>query len=200
MDEYLAANSQDGTKLADFTVATKLKGYSELSTTQVYSECADHLYAGVETTGDTLCFLMWHISQLENLPIQRKLQAELQSAFKNNLSDSEIHKLPYLNAVIEEGLRLFTAAANYLPRCSPPTGATIDGYFIPKGVLVSAQPYTVHRSGHHFAAPDTFDPERWLPKQDERNPPSSSQAPTFLAFGYGSRSCIGKKYVLRYSF
>jgi cytochrome P450 len=42
--------------------------------------------------------------------------------------------LPYLNAVIEEGLRLYPPFVGTLTRVSPPGGEMVDGYFVPEGV------------------------------------------------------------------
>ncbi len=195
-------NVRRSTKLADFTVATKLKEYSELSELDIYSECADHLFAGVETTGDTLCFLMWHISQPSNLCIQKKLQLELRPAFLSTASDLDVHQLPYLSAVVDEGLRLFTAAANYLPRVAPREGHLVNGYFIPGGTTLSCQPYTVHRSEETYPEPWIFRPERWLIPIEMKSSGdtgrnqryiSADHMTGFLAFGKGARSCIGKK-------
>lgn len=180
-----------------------------MSENQIYAECADHLFAGVETTGDTLCFLIWQLSQPSQRDIQLRLQQELREAVSAGIDDSHIHQLPYLNAVVDEGLRLFTAAASYLPRETPESGATIDGYTIPPGCIVSCQPYTIHRSEATFPKAEEFLPDRWLapnpvlgrgvPNMDDfvANMPHkyvpADQRIEFLAFGSGPRSCIGKQ-------
>lgn len=196
IQEYIASNTLQNADIATFTVASKLH-QSNISPLQVYAECADHLFAGVETTGDTLCFLLWQLSQPESKDIQLRLQHELYGVTHT----SQLDRLPYLNAVIDEGLRLYTAAANYLSRIAPPSGAVIDGYAIPGKTLVSVQPYTVHRSDEYPHA-EEFDPSRWLP--DDQEPQAQhdtkpdlrpSDRALFMPFGIGSRTCIGKKYV-----
>jgi cytochrome P450 len=52
---------------------------SALRDTQIASECMDHLVAGVDTTGDTLCFTMWSLSRPEYAGVQEKLFEELKS-------------------------------------------------------------------------------------------------------------------------
>lgn len=48
-------------------------------------------------------------------------------------SDAQLEKLPYLNCVIDEALRLYGAAPGSLPRSAPKGGFTLpSGYFIPE--------------------------------------------------------------------
>jgi cytochrome P450 len=141
--------------------------------------------AGIDTTGDGLCFLMWELSRPQNLRIQDRLYEELQSAPSNTPLD----KLPYLDAVIKEGLRCFPPIPMSFPRYVPAGGRTIDGYFLPQDTIVSCQPYTVHRLHEDiFPDPDRFYPERWLEEKGatERNR-------LFFAFGTGGRGCTGRK-------
>jgi cytochrome P450 len=50
--------------LEEFTLLHRLRGkLDEQSTVQdIAAECLDHLVAGIDTTGDVLCFLMWELS------------------------------------------------------------------------------------------------------------------------------------------
>ncbi|KAJ5746641.1 Cytochrome P450 [Penicillium odoratum] len=73
---------------------------SNLQPMQMAAECKDHMAAGVDTTGDGLCFLMWELSQPQNLPFQQKLHEELLST-----PDAPLDSLIYLDAVIKEALR-----------------------------------------------------------------------------------------------
>lgn len=88
--------------------------------------------AGSDTTATALTtityFLAKHPQQLE------RLQQEVRGAFSSadEMNDSKLQSLPYLAAVIEEGLRMFPPTAFGLPRISP--GATVDGHFVPAGV------------------------------------------------------------------
>ena len=67
--------------------------------------------------------------------------------------DTDLEKLPLLNAVIEETLRLYGAAPAGLPRAVPPGGVTIDEQFIPAGTTVTTQAYTFHRDPALFPRP-----------------------------------------------
>lgn len=66
---------------------------------------------------------------------KRRLTKEIRGNFGSPYeitADSLRTSCPYLNAVIQEDLRLHTPAAFGLPRFSP--GATVDGHFVPAGV------------------------------------------------------------------
>jgi cytochrome P450 len=65
------------------------------------------------------------------------LKKELRARFKS-LSEIDItstSQLPYLQAVIKEGMRIFPANSQGLPRKSP--GTVVDGHFVPEGVSIS---------------------------------------------------------------
>ncbi|KAK4179244.1 cytochrome P450 [Triangularia setosa] len=166
---------------------------SSLDQTDKAAECLDHMAAGIDTTGDALCFLIWELSQPSSLPCQRRLQQELRSS----TPDTPIEKLAYLDAVIMEGLRMFPAIPMSLPRYVPAGGRTIGGYKIPGGTIVSGQAYSVQRLGPEhggvFEEPERFRPERWLEGDEEKD---RERRRSFFAFSQGGRGCIGKHLAL----
>ncbi|KAJ5208034.1 hypothetical protein N7449_002413, partial [Penicillium cf. viridicatum] len=95
-----------------------------------------------------------------------------------------LRDLPYLNQVINETLRLYTAVPFGLPRLVPPEGAQFNGYHVPRGITVSTQAYSLHRDHAIFPDPDKFNPERW------KNPTKEMKEAS-LPFGGGSRICLG---------
>ena len=88
--------------------------------------------AGSDTTATTLTAITYYLCKYPDK--QAILQREIRNVFteRNQITGDEVARLPYLNAVIEEALRLFPPTPFGLPRISP--GATIDGIWIPKGV------------------------------------------------------------------
>ena len=150
------------------------------------SECMDELVAGIDTTGDALCFLMHHLSlpTSSSQRIQARLHAELAAHPGANVDD-----LPYLDAVLKEGLRVFCPVAMSFPRVVPKGGRTIDGVALPEGTIVSCQPYTLHRLDEGvFPNPEEYVPERWLEPEGE-----TERNQLFFAFATGGRGCIGKQ-------
>lgn len=139
------------------------------------SEVQDHIAAGHETTAVTLAFLFQRLAH--DTEIQDKLYAELELI---NPTLASVDSLPYLNALINETLRLHAAIPGSEPRVCP-SETTFQNVTVPSGTIVSAQPYTLHRS-NVWKDPETFSVERWYD-----NPPLSS----FMPFGAGIRMCIG---------
>jgi cytochrome P450 len=174
------------TELENHSLMEKLKRKeSRLELMQAAAECKDHMAAGIDTTGDGLCFLMWELSRPQNLGFQRRLQEELKSA----QADAPLDSYVYLDAVIKEALRCAPPIPMSLPRYVPTGGREIDGYFVPGHTIVSCQPYSVHRINERvFPEPDCFNPDRWLVEEGaaERNR-------LFFSFATGGRGCTGKK-------
>ena len=68
-----------------------------------------------------------------------KLRAELDSFMQKREATGPIQmkealELPYLQAVIKEGLRLFPATGLPMPRVVPPGGLDLVGHHFPEGV------------------------------------------------------------------
>lgn len=139
--------------------------------------------AGIDTTGDALCFLMYQISLPEYHYVQEKLFQEIQK------SDGSLDGLVYMEVVVKEGLRCFPPIPMSQPRYAPQGGCTIDGYFIPAGTIVSCQAYSVHRLNEDiFPEGDKFLPERW--EEEER---ILDMNRLFFSFGAGARGCTGRQ-------
>ncbi|KAH8433340.1 uncharacterized protein LDX57_010975 [Aspergillus melleus] len=135
---------------------------ADLTRIKIATECMDYMAAGIETTGDSLCFLMHELS----LPRSQHVQQQLREEFLQNPL-GKIDELPYLDAVVKEGLRLFAPIPMILPRDVPGNGRTIEGYSLPAGSIVSC-----------LEAQGELERNRLL-----------------FAFAAGGRGCIGKKYV-----
>jgi cytochrome P450 len=133
---------------------------------------------------------------------------------QNRISTStlrELDRLPLLNAVIMETLRVRNPFLFPFRRIAPEGGASIDGYFIPAGVTVSSSGYSLHMNPVAYPEPDKWNPERWLNIQGvaaenaphigdqgdvEKDGASIDPRRWFWAFGSGSRGCVGKNFAL----
>ncbi|KAK2594213.1 hypothetical protein QQS21_008055 [Conoideocrella luteorostrata] len=182
-DKYVLQTSSR-TDAASFTLMSRLEEKTgDLDHTDIAAECLDHMVAGIDTTGDTLCFLMWELSLPRSFHLQLKLQEELR---KN--SDAGIDQLPFLDAVLCEGLRRYPAIPMSLPRVVPQGGRTIDGYNLPESTIVSCQPHSVHRVNQDvFPEPERFHPDRWMEADGD-----TDRRRLLFSFSNGGRGCIGK--------
>ncbi|KAL3457283.1 amino acid permease-domain-containing protein [Aspergillus heterothallicus] len=188
----LNANASIAERLLLATVPENTKAAPILHHLDVAAECADHLLAGIDTTSDTLMWAIFALSQQQNHVFQEKLRAEV-LAIDVALSQDGIvsalaaDKLPYLDAVIKETLRLFAPLPGTEPRVAE-TDQVVDGYQIPMGTVVSMSPYTLHRNGSVFQDPLRFNPDRWVDSSPEE---TAEMKRWFWAFSSGGRMCIG---------
>ncbi|KND89070.1 Trichodiene oxygenase [Tolypocladium ophioglossoides CBS 100239] len=143
--------------------------------------------AGSETTAQTLTRLLFYLRcRPETLA---KLREELDGASPNAsamLSWTELQQLPYLSAVVREGLRLSYGVTTRLPRVAHEE-IRYKEHVIPAGTPVSETPYFVLMHPSIFPDPSAFKPERWLDPaaKDER------LDRYLVCFGKGSRQCLG---------
>lgn len=128
-------------------------------------------------------------------PVQYdKLASEIRSHFSSaeDITMTSVNTCRYLLAVIEEGLRIYPPSSSQHSRNVPAGGATLDGHYVPEGMLVGITTYAILHSGLNFANPDKFAPERWLPEGERPAEYDGDKKEAFQAFSYGPRNCIGK--------
>ncbi|EJD03518.1 cytochrome P450 monooxygenase pc-bph [Fomitiporia mediterranea MF3/22] len=152
------------------------------------------LVAGSDTVANTSCGITYHIAS--NPCVQAKLQAELDDALGKDMEDpvvtyAQIKNLPYLEAVLNEGQRVYSTAALGLQRIVPEGGLTISGKWFPEGTIVSVPTYTIHRDPKVWGEDvDVFRPERWLEGDH------SAMSKTLNTFSIGPRACVGRNLAL----
>ncbi|KAF1847536.1 benzoate 4-monooxygenase cytochrome-like protein P450 [Cucurbitaria berberidis CBS 394.84] len=147
------------------------------------------IFTGSETTSTAMAAI---IHQLLNSPaVLERAQKEIRSTFDNEdqITVSSTAKLDYLSAVILEGMRMSPPAAVGPPRVVEREGEMISGQYVPRGTLVAVNQYPTFRSASNFTHPDSFIPERFLPK----SPFSSDRLDAFEPFLLGRHKCIGQR-------
>ncbi|NEP52661.1 MAG: cytochrome P450 [Moorea sp. SIO3C2] len=137
------------------------------------------LLGGHETTSMSITWALYWIHRLPQ--VYEKLMAELDT-LGDNPDSSAITKLPYLNAVCHETLRIYppTILGAYRIAQKP---IEIMGYHFESGTYILPCIYLTHRQEDLYPEPNHFRPERFLERQ--------FSAYEFVAFGGGSRRCIG---------
>lgn len=146
------ASNLFGTMLAtlESEVSEKAASLVPLTDHQVQLEAGNLIVAGSDTTSVTLTYLIWAVLQRPDL--QRRLEEEV-SGLPERFDDAAVEKLPLLEAVVNETLRLHGAAPGGLPRSVPKGGATLGGHYIPEDFVVETQAYTLHRNADIFPDP-----------------------------------------------
>nr|UYD62321.1 cytochrome P450 [Leptographium qinlingense (nom. inval.)] len=163
------------------------------------SELADHFLAGIDTTSDASMFAIWALSRPEHAAYQARLVREVSQTLDampgaldrhGNPTAEASDRLPFLDAVLRETLRLYAPLPASEPRTMPSRDVVVDGYRMPAGTVVSMDPYTLHRHPEVFPEPLAFHPERWLGETPELGDPATMRR-WFWAFSSGARMCIG---------
>ncbi len=120
--------------------------------------------AGSITTSTALDTTFYHL--LQDQVHMERLFTELQAAMPNPeiiLPEADLQKLPFLTAVICEGLRLSKSVTHRLARISPDEDLTYRGVVIPRGVPVGMTALNTLEHPSIFPDPHAFNPQRWLP-------------------------------------
>ncbi|KAL5333391.1 cytochrome P450 [Aspergillus crustosus] len=178
--KQLLALDPDNPKKMLFTDLLKAEK-QEISEMELTFESQSYITAGTDTTAVTLTYIVYAVSR--DSSIRDRLLAELQTV-PDNLVHEDVKNLPYLNQVIDEGLRVYGAAPGALPRVVPAGGASLVGHQLPAGLTVATQAYSLGRDADVFPDPERFIPSRW-------EHPTKLMKDGFMAFGAGTRSCIG---------
>lgn len=148
--------------------------------------------AGADTTAGTLAYTLYLLCKHPSAA--HVLRSELDGAAREGgLSSppkwSEVNRLPYLDAVLKESMRIIPIASWGLDRIVPPGGAMISGTYLPGGVVVGCSIDAVHLDEDVYGRDATnFRPERWL-EADEDQRRRMDRA--YLAFSAGKRTCTG---------
>ncbi|KAI1380425.1 cytochrome P450 [Hypoxylon crocopeplum] len=149
--------------------------------------------AGADTTAGTLAYTLFLLAKCP--AAKEKLQQELDEALRTGALNklpkwTEANKLPYLEAVLKESMRILPIAAWGLDRVVPAEGATIAGKFIPSGTVVGCQIDAMHQDPEVYGEDaSVFRPERWLDANEEQK---RRMDRAFLAFSAGKRICTGR--------
>ncbi|CAG8433872.1 7009_t:CDS:10 [Diversispora eburnea] len=179
-----------------------------LSDFEVYDQCIEFLIAGSDSTSFTTAMTIIELSK--NPDKLKRLSKEVKETLidedgdDNKLipSHNKLKHLPYLNAVISEGLRLFPSTFGK----QASEDMVIKGYFIPKETIIAVNIFYLHREKKYWGEDShEFIPERWLT-------PEKVPTDCFIPFSAGTRNCIGLNFawmelrlviatlVLRYEF
>ncbi|KAK5168273.1 uncharacterized protein LTR77_006842 [Saxophila tyrrhenica] len=146
------------------------------------------MIAGTETTATALSGTTYHL--LRNPDKMQKLIGEVRGAFSDfdDVTLEGLAKMKYLQAVLQEGLRMYPPVPIALPRVTPTEGAEIDGMPVPGDVTIGVHQLATYRMPEHFKNAYEFHPERWLNDPEYKDDSLDALEP----FSVGPRNCLGK--------
>ena len=152
-----------------------------LTDLELRDELMTLLAAGHETTATALTWALYWIHKFPR--VRERLLEEFRTVDAND--HVAISRLPYLNAVCSETLRIYPVGMLTFPRV---TSDTIDvmGYLLKPGTVVVGAIYLTHRRKEIYPNPEQFNPERFLERR--------FSAYEYLPFGGGARRCIGMAF------
>ncbi|GAB1319333.1 hypothetical protein MFIFM68171_09543 [Madurella fahalii] len=161
-----------------------------LTREEAESESVMQILAGAETTATAIRMTLFYI--YSNPRILFKLRAEIEKARPSSpITNAEATNLPYLQAVIKEGIRIYPSITGIMLKDVPPEGDTYNGKFIPGGSAIgySVMGMLMDKKTWGDDA-KTFRPERFL--EGSEGELQVRNAAVEATFGYGRWKCLGR--------
>lgn len=166
-----------------------------LTPDQCENEALFMIVAGSETTASVIRVTVLHIMSAPR--VYNRLKQEIKEALSDGrvthqpIRIEEAKRLPYLQAVIYEGMRMRAPAPGLYPKAVPAGGDTICGKFVPEGTAIGMNTSAMLADTTLFGEDaNVFRPERFLELDDARK--AAMQRDVELIFGSGRWMCAGK--------
>ncbi|XP_058107405.1 geraniol 8-hydroxylase-like [Magnolia sinica] len=152
---------------------------------------ADIFLAGSDTSSTAVEWAMAEL--LRNPDCMAKARLELMKTIGSGqqVEESDIARLPYLQAVVKETLRLHPPAPLFNRKTI--TDVEISGFAIPKNTWVTVNVWAIGRDPNIWKDPSSFLPERFLGSDID----FKGQDFEFIPFGSGRRICPGLPLAFR---
>ncbi|EOA30342.1 hypothetical protein CARUB_v10013467mg [Capsella rubella] len=161
----------------------------KITRNQIKALFVELILGGTDTSVQTI---EWTMAEIINKPnILERLRNEIDSVVGKTrlIQEKDLPDLPYLQAVIKEGLRLHPPGPllgrKVIRECM------IGGFYVPKNTTLVVNAYAVMRDPSSWEDPDEFKPERFL-ASSRRPEEEREQTLKYLPFGSGRRGCPGE--------
>ena len=191
LEEIIARHQNDVTDTGD-VVSMLVAAIDEEGNRLTAPQMMDHLLtlfvAGHETLANALTWACYLLAQHPHVTSKLLYELESQPGGKAP-TPAELDRLPYLEQVVKEVLRLYPPAASLSRIARKPF--EWKGYAFHAGDIIMYSPYVSHRMPDQFAEPEVFRPERFDPVSGEQHAPGA-----FIPFGAGPRTCLGAPFAM----
>ncbi|WP_330184295.1 cytochrome P450 [Nocardia sp. NBC_01503] len=155
---------------------------------QLHHEVLNICIGAYETTTNTLSWAFYLLAR--HPEVERRVHEEVDRVIGDRIPEfADIPRLPYLRMVIDETLRIYSPAYQFMRRAL--ADDEIGGYRIRKGSNILINSYLLHRHPEFWEDPERFDPERFSAENIARRPKHA-----YIPFGSGHRVCVGKHFAL----
>ncbi|KAI3844108.1 hypothetical protein MKW92_023150 [Papaver armeniacum] len=161
----------------------------KLNELEIVTLAAEILNAGEDTTSTALQWIMARLVMHQD--IQSKLYDEIKTVLESEkveIEEKHLQQMPYLKAVVLEGLRRHPPA-HLLIAHAVAEDASLDNYVVPKGTSVNFLVSEIGRDPKVWNDPMDFKPERFMATDEKINDNARSKELKMIPFGAGRRMC-----------
>ncbi|KAF9873728.1 cytochrome p450 [Colletotrichum karsti] len=195
VDERIASDTEQSHDMMKYFLddsrSEKPKTFHNLNI--IYADSHAVLIGATDTISCALGYSFYFLAR--DAELRQRLYEEIAPTHGKTLpgefAAADLAKLEFLEAFINETLRMHTSAPLNGPRIAPDEGVEVDGTYIPGGVTLVTPLHIYHRSPKYWKQPNDFIPERWTTRPDlilDRR--------AFVPFHYGRFDCVGKRLAM----
>lgn len=203
MDKFINEFTNKFNNNNDFKNSITSKVFREelpkINDEELKSVCLTMVSAGLDNTPLVLNYIIGHLSQptyglkLQEIAFQHILSKynSAEEAFENCIYG---YHVPYIQALLKEGLRYFSVLPTSLPRQTT-KDIIYHNAVIPKGTVMFMNTFAANHDEKYYPNPFEFLPERFLDENGALK--TSIETSTMLSFGIGSRMCAGAHLAMK---
>ncbi|CAN8270288.1 unnamed protein product [Cochlearia groenlandica] len=188
-EEKLAEDEQGGKDMMDALLVAYRDENAEYKITRKHIKAIfAEFFIGAAGTSSTT--IQWTMAEIINNPnVLARVREEIDSVVGKTrlIQETDLPNLPYLQAVIKEGLRLHPFLPLVVRKFQE--GCKMGGFYVPQGTNLLVNAYAMMRDPDSWEDPNTYKPERFLNSGQEEE--RREKTLKYLPFGSGRRACPG---------